>query len=147
VQISQFSFLGGKSSQTVITSLAEDEEGELYILGVSGSTAVVRRLMPGPAPLAGDFNGNGNVEQADLDLALLNWGADGTLPPTGWINDLPTGLIDQEELDAVLLGWGNSYPGAAAAPAVPEPHSAVLMLLAGGTIAPAALVRRLGARA
>jgi hypothetical protein len=54
----------------------------------------------------GDYNGNGKTEQADLDLTLLNWGAPGTPPPAGWINQLPSGAIDQAELDAALLNWG-----------------------------------------
>jgi hypothetical protein len=64
----------------------------------------------------GDYNGNGVVEQADLDLVLLHWGADGTTPPAGWIRDLPSGAIDQQELDAVLLNWGASL-AARSAPA------------------------------
>jgi hypothetical protein len=60
------------------------------------------------AGLSGDYNGNGVVEQADLDLVLLHWGADGTTPPVGWIQGLPSGAIDQQELDAVLLNWGAS---------------------------------------
>jgi hypothetical protein len=60
------------------------------------------------APLiAGDYNANGSVEQADLDLVLLNWGAPADPAPAGWIHDLPTGNIDQDELDGVLLNWGN----------------------------------------
>jgi hypothetical protein len=134
VQISEFAFFGGKSSQTVITSLAEDEEGELYLIGLSGNLPVIRRLTAGPAPLAGDFNGSASVEQADLDLALLHWGQDGTTPPAGWINDLPGGIIDQEELDAVLLGWGDSYPEAAAGAQAPEPRSMALALFAVGML-------------
>ena len=56
---------------------------------------------------AGDYNGNGVVEQGDLDLVLLNWGYSISNPPAiGWANDLPTGAIDQGELDRVLLNWG-----------------------------------------
>jgi hypothetical protein len=76
----------------------------------------------------GDYNGNGTVEQADLDLVLLNWGQPGV--PNGWINDLPEGNIDQAELDGVLLNWGNmaalSLGGAAG---VPEPATALVALL------------------
>jgi hypothetical protein len=56
---------------------------------------------------AGDYSGNGTVEQADLDLVLLNWGDPVPPIPAGWVNDLPTGTIDQDELDGVLLNWGN----------------------------------------
>jgi hypothetical protein len=64
--------------------------------------------------LRGDFNGNGTVEQGDLDLVLLHWGTSGDPPPQGWTRDLPEGPIDQDELDAVLLHWGQARPVAGA---------------------------------
>jgi hypothetical protein len=88
------------------------------------------------AGIEGDYNLNGTVEQADLDLVLLNWGQDGTTPPEGWTNDLPSGTIDQAELDSVLLNWGNT----AGAGAVPE--SASLWLLLVGAISALGLLRR-----
>jgi hypothetical protein len=54
-----------------------------------------------------DYNANASVEQADLDLVLLNWGDPVPPYPAGWVHDLPTGTIDQNELDDVLLNWGN----------------------------------------
>jgi hypothetical protein len=79
--------------------------------------------------LEGDYNSNGTVEQADLDLVLLNWG-DNLFNPyaAGWINDVPSGAIDQEELDNVLLNWGDTIAGPAlgAAAGVPEPRTATL---------------------
>jgi hypothetical protein len=82
--------------------------------------------------LLGDYNGNGRVEQADLDLVLLNWGADATTPPADWISDLPAGSIDQEELDRVLLNWGSAAGQTliSVGGAVPEPTSAVLVGIA-----------------
>jgi hypothetical protein len=54
-------------------------------------------------PLPGDYNDSGVVEQADLDLVLLNWGEVLISPGEfGWTNDLPVGPIDQEELDGGL---------------------------------------------
>jgi hypothetical protein len=87
-------------------------------------------------PPAGDYNGNGVVEQADLDLVLLNWGQAGT--PNGWTNDLPEGDIDQEELDGVLLNWGN----AGSVAAVPEPSTLILLV----SLAACALLGRHGRR-
>ncbi len=79
---------------------------------------VVLLSVPG---LAGDFNGNGTVEQADLDLVLGNWGA-ATTPPTFVANTagLSNG-VDQDELDAVLGNWGDETGPSFAGFAVPEP--------------------------
>ena len=85
--------------------------------------------MPPPGGIPGDYNGNGTVEQADLDLVLLNWGTGGV--PGGWINDLPEGNIDQAELDGVLLNWGNmAAAGLGAAAGVPEPASWLIAFVA-----------------
>lgn len=77
----------------------------------------------------GDYNGNLTVEQADLDLVLLNWGNTLDDPRAlGWTNDLPIGTIDQEELDKVLLNWGSTIAAVGTA-SVPEPGTAALGLL------------------
>lgn len=78
-----------------------------------------------PVGISGDYNGNGTVEQADLDLVLLNWGQPGV--PAGWTNDLPDGNIDQAELDGVLLNWGNT--AALGEANVPEPAAWLLALV------------------
>jgi hypothetical protein len=77
--------------------------------------------------LRGDYNHNGVVEQGDLDLVLLNWGASGRTP-VGWINDLPDSFIDQSELDGVLLNWGAAAGGASLGHGVPEPSTWTLLL-------------------
>ena len=66
------------------------------------------RRSDNPQVLKGDYNNSGQVEQGDLDLVLLNWGANATPAPDGWTNDAPVGIIDQAELDQVLLNWGNT---------------------------------------
>jgi hypothetical protein len=73
----------------------------------------------------GDYNANGIVEQADLDLVLLNWGDQTPPAPSGWLVDLPSGAIDQAELDGVLLNWG-----ATASSSSPEPSTLALIALA-----------------
>jgi len=75
----------------------------------------------------GDYNGDGFVSQADLDLVLLNWG-DATLP-VGWAaaDQFDNVQVSQNELDGVLLNWGDGTPPAVTA--VPEPAS--IALLAG----------------
>jgi hypothetical protein len=80
------------------------------------------------ATLLGDYNGNGQVEQGDLDLVLLNWGDDASMPPAGWLSDLPGGLIDQADLDRVLLNWGNGSAQLSTGP-VPEPSCRWLAVL------------------
>jgi uncharacterized protein YjbI with pentapeptide repeats len=82
--------------------------------------------------LTGDYNDDGAVEQADLDMVLLNWGQELINPSAaGWPNDLPSGTVDQQELDRVLLGWGGTGPMVAAASiaGVPEPSSWALLFV------------------
>jgi hypothetical protein len=99
-------------------------------------------LDPPPGFLAGDYNENGLVDQADLDLALLNWGKLGYPLPTGWVNDLPIGHIDQAELDKVLLGWGNTPPVVALTTAVPEPQTWHLLIVIVATLGCARRITR-----
>jgi hypothetical protein len=93
------------------------------------------------AGISGDYNGSGLVEQADLDLVLGNWGADGTVPPPTWINDPPTGFIDQEELDGVLGNWGSMSGGGSLASAASVPEPTTLMLVVAAVL-PLIAVRR-----
>jgi hypothetical protein len=78
----------------------------------------------------GDYNANGLVEQSDLNLVLLNWGTNATMPPANWIAHLPSGAIDQDELDGVLLNWGDMAVTAIPSPdAVPEAQTIALALV------------------
>jgi hypothetical protein len=76
--------------------------------------------------LAGDYNGNGLVEQADLDLVLLNWGQAAASVPGDWVS----GSVDQDELDGVLLNWGATNGGQAGLATIPEPATWILCVLA-----------------
>jgi hypothetical protein len=96
---------------------------ELASFGIDNLEAIGVVVNP---TLFGDYNGNQAVEQADLDLVLLNWGAAAEPPPAAWIHDLPLGNIDQEELDGVLLHWGNMAQQLNAA-SVPEPGALSLL--------------------
>ncbi|MEM7625046.1 MAG: ADP-ribosylglycohydrolase family protein [Planctomycetota bacterium] len=86
-----------------------------------------------PYFLDGDYDGDGHVSQADLDLVLLNWGA--AVLPTAWRagHQFDGTLIGQAELDRVLLNWGSGQPPTAVL--VPEPAVAawvaVLLTAAG----------------
>jgi 3-oxoadipate enol-lactonase len=86
-------------------------------------------------PTLPDYDGNGLVEQGDLDLVLLNWGrrpSNRLLASVGWVNDRPTGpFIDQQELDKVLVHWGSGTGNiAVSSSAVPEPTALAIVLIA-----------------
>ena len=75
--------------------------------------------------LLGDYNADGFVSQADLDLVLLNWGD--VVIPAGWLaeDQFDGELVSQNELDGVLLNWGNgTLPSVNA---IPEPASVFLL--------------------
>ncbi|MEM7627521.1 MAG: hypothetical protein AAF333_18140 [Planctomycetota bacterium] len=80
----------------------------------------------------GDYNGDGFVSQADLDLVLLNWG--NSVIPAAWLatEQFDGVLVGQNELDGVLLNWGDGTPPAFSL--IPEPSSlTVIAVLALGT--------------
>ncbi|MEO1498774.1 MAG: SpoIID/LytB domain-containing protein [Planctomycetota bacterium] len=80
-------------------------------------------------PVPGDFSGDGRVDNTDLNLLLVNWGAPTNPLPAGWNGDPPGGpAIDNDELNALLVGWGTGVN------AVPEPVGLTL-LAAGAAIA------------
>ncbi|MEO1497260.1 MAG: PEP-CTERM sorting domain-containing protein [Planctomycetota bacterium] len=70
----------------------------------------------------GDFNTDGAIDNADLNLLLNNWGEE-TVDPD-WTAAL-TPPVNNDELNALLNGWGFGT-GAA----VPEPGTGVLIGLA-----------------
>jgi polyhydroxybutyrate depolymerase len=99
-----------------------------------------------PASLPGDYNQNGTVEQADLDLALLHWGSPFDGLPDTWVAQRPTeGSVDQSELDAVLLNWGQMAGGLGSAASVPEPATikcTFIIVATLGVLCPIARQRR-----
>ncbi|MEM1446269.1 MAG: glycoside hydrolase family 16 protein [Planctomycetota bacterium] len=102
--------------------------------------ATLTLTAPGQTPaLAGDFNGNGQIEQGDLNLVLTNWGRSaGPNPPQGWNNTQGlAGFIDQNELNAVLTNWGSAASPDFQGFTVPEPATAASLIALG------ALTRRL----
>jgi hypothetical protein len=139
---------GGGAFAEVYTGVGSDGLGMLTARLLGSPAEEFDILIPaglqlggeGGAGIDGDYNGNGTVEQADLDLVLLNWGTGGV--PGGWVNDLPEGNIDQAELDGVLLNWGNS--GALGSGAgVPEPSTMAILVLAAAGLLAMARPRRL----
>ncbi|MEM1446149.1 MAG: SpoIID/LytB domain-containing protein [Planctomycetota bacterium] len=91
-------------------------------------------------PLVGDYNGNGQVEQGDLNLVLTNWGAAASSVGDDWRFNLPVGVVDQNELNFVLTNWGSTQAPSFSGFAVPEPAAAAVLLGLVGT----ALRRRQG---
>ena len=75
--------------------------------------------------LEGDLDGDGFVGSADLDLVRGNWGASGGANPGDANED---GFVNSADLDIVRANWGRN-----AAAAVPEPATA-LLLLVGATL-------------
>ncbi len=113
---------------TLVVDTRDGETRTLFSSAVSSALLGpndVKRSSSGPLglfrsarlQLTGDFNGNGSVEQGDLDLVLQNWGQLAASVPMQWTQQRPTtGAIDQDELDAVLQNWGSQ----AAAPSADE---------------------------
>lgn len=105
--------------------------------GASGVPAQVGALIAPDAAriLAGDFSGDGRVDNDDLNLLLGNWGEGANPRPAGWFGAPPAGdAIDNDELNALLGNWG-----AGISAAVPEPASwAIVACL----LTPAATRRR-----
>jgi len=101
-------------------------------MGTPVNSVIVTRFSFVLEAVAGDYDANGFVDQADLDLVLLNWGTD-LADPAGaaWINDFPTGQVNQDELDKVLLNWGRvllvGQANSDGVSATPEPSSLVLL--------------------
>lgn len=80
----------------------------------------------------GDFNGDGAVDNFDLNLLLINWGASVPPVPEGWTGFQPIGgSIDNDELNPLLLNWG-----VGAGTSIPEPATLALACL------PLAMLRR-----
>lgn len=106
------------------------DESTVSLLPMAGgdvTSSDVTSLALTAAPASADYDNNGQVEQADLDLVLLNWGRPFDSLPNEWVNQRPTmGIVDQAELDSVLLNWG-STPGSAT---VPEPATWLTAALA-----------------
>ena len=133
---SQFDIpVGGSGDFSIISPLEPDDvryvmadavpDFSEFIADMAGFVA--GPLVPPAGGLNGDYDDSGEVDQADLDLVLLNWGNPPRTLPASWTNMRPTeGIVDQEELDGVLLNWGNVAALGAAA-SVPEPSTWVLV--------------------
>ena len=132
-----FASASGAFDNINLPALAGDLSWDTSNLLVDGTLAVIAGGV-----LEGDYDGDGQVGQGDLDVVLLNWGTSNfvLLPGNDPANEaaLPyspdpfDGSVDQNELDGVLLNWGSSL--AAASATVPEPNTLVILGIAVGSV-------------
>ncbi|MBX3352519.1 MAG: PQQ-dependent sugar dehydrogenase [Phycisphaeraceae bacterium] len=76
-----------------VSSFARDFDGELYILEYN--TGMIKKIVSNDAPFSGDFNADGAVDFADLNLVLTGFGTTYTF----------------SDLNAVLSSFGRSCAG------------------------------------
>lgn len=89
---------------------------EASLTGLTFATLIVD-------PAGGDFNGDGAVDNGDLNLLLGSWGESNV--PTEWVNGF-VAPVDNGELNLLLGDWGAGV----GIVATPEPTTAVLLLAA-----------------
>ena len=79
---------------------------------------------PGALVLLGDLDGNGFVDDPDLDILRANWG--GTLAAADPSGD---GFVGGADFDIVMDQWHMGTPPPAGSSSVPEPGSLALLML------------------
>lgn len=117
------------NSTSSVESVSESVSGSFDVafdpgddqLSISFISSLVVNAVVDEAALEGDFNGDGAVDNDDLNLLLGNWG--GTSVPPEWINGFES-PVDNDELNALLANWG------AGVAAVPEPNAGLALLAA-----------------
>ncbi|TWT42863.1 hypothetical protein [Botrimarina hoheduenensis] len=116
----------------------EGQQTQYAVIDINGIEAIGEKVEAPPVFCPGDFNGDGMVDNGDLNLLLGNWGAAVPPAPAGWGGYQPTGpTVDNDELNVLLANWGmvcGPAPGMTGA-AIPEPATLVLALLAVGPLA------------
>jgi len=91
-----------------------------------GSTSF--SVIPGPATLAGDANGNGFVDHDDLAILLANWEQDPAVLADRSLGDFTDNTdVDEDDLAVLLANWTGPPVGIA----VPEPATLSLLALGG----------------
>jgi glucose/arabinose dehydrogenase len=111
-----------------VTSFGEDADGNLYFLELGGELYVITGPILGVA--AGDYNFNGIVDEDDYTV----W-RDALGQSVGFYTVADgngDGVVNMPDYDLWKENFGNQVPGAGAGSSrsgVPEPHSALLLLL------------------
>lgn len=131
ILINAISFLTGDPGTPPVTSLPNDcnsdgvvDAADLSCIIASGGAEGLNGLISELGILAGDLDGNGNVEFADFLALSANFGQDATSYSQGDID--ANGKVEFADFLALSANFGQSAAGAAA---VPEPASLLGLLL------------------
>jgi hypothetical protein len=106
-----------------------DEAGELYIL--SKSDGMVRAIVGSALAVDGDYNRDGRVDVGDYVVWRKSMGQ--SVAAHSGADGSGNGTVDAADYDFWRARFGNSFPGGVGATgeaSVPEPASALLVLLA-----------------
>ncbi|MEM1026961.1 MAG: hypothetical protein AAGJ38_02660 [Planctomycetota bacterium] len=125
-----FAILSAGAVSGTFDSVAGTDLGNGLALDVVYAATSVSLEVINALLLAGDYDGSGQVEQADLNLVLANWGTSRTFSDPGG-TAFATTIVDQEELNLVLSNWGSTAVPSFGGFTVPEPASALLLALCG----------------
>jgi hypothetical protein len=107
-------------------SFGEDAEGNLYIAYIASGE--VYRIATGGAPVAGDYNGDGDVDVEDYDAWRTSYGVSSqpNFPPA---DGNQNGVVDTADYVIWRKAFGAGGAGSGEAHAsIPEPASALLLV-------------------
>jgi hypothetical protein len=108
---------GMKSGMITITSASQGVQNGLVNIPISFQVL-------GPPTIPGDYNDDGTVDAGDYVVWRANEGTNNTLP-----NDPHGGTIGAAQYDEWTAHFGETAPGSGSLGAVPEPGSALLLIV------------------
>ena len=92
-------------------------------------------LTPDPATLPSDFDGDGDVDNADIGLAVGNFTGSSGTGMSYWDGDIDhDGDVDNADIGYVAGSFTGAMPSSSQSPPVPEPATLVLLALGGMAI-------------
>jgi hypothetical protein len=100
-----------------------DDSVALFLGDAFGDKAIFMNFAA--AGIAGDYNNNGTVDAADYVVWRDNLNTNNTLP-----NDPNGGTVDTDQFNTWRANFGKTTGGGSSLTAVPEPSSAVAVILA-----------------
>jgi hypothetical protein len=119
---------GGNNIGRADIRIQIDEAGELYIL--SKSDGMIRAIVGTTTAVPGDYNRDGRVDAADYIVWRKTMGQD--LAPYSGADGSGNGMVDEADFDFWRERFGDTFgsgAGVTAERAVPEPATALLMVL------------------